>query len=578
MERRLAAIFAADMVGFSRLIEADETGTLSRQKRHRTELIDRRIEAHFGRIVKLTGDGMIAEFPSVVEAVRCAVSIQREMESREQDVPESKRIRYRVAVNLGDVILDDNDIYGDGVNIAARLEALADPGGVIVSGTAYDHLKSNVEVDYEDLGEQKLKNISRPVRAYRVQLDVTDAPKGAKIQPPASTKPSIAVLPFANMSGDPEQEFFADGLTEDILTELSRYHDLFVISRNSTFVYKGQAVNIREVAAKLGARYVVEGSVRKAGNRVRVTIQLIDTVNDAHIWAEKYDRDLNDIFEIQDEITSAIVSTLPGRIEQVEHDQLARKKPSNLAAYECVLAAKVLHHRSEAQSNLKAQELIDRAIGLEPGYAHAHAWRGCILGQAWGYGWCDDRQATIEDAGVSIRHAAKLDDNDADVQRLLAGWNVVLDDIPQALRHQERAVALNPNYDLVVVQMGEVLTWMGRADEGIDWITKAMRLNPHHPPRFWSHLGRAFYTAQRYDEAISAFLQLSSLEPMQHAFLAASYARQGDLDSARSHAAKLAESSPGFDLNALLETLHYVNQADIANLREGLEAAGLGAA
>jgi adenylate cyclase len=576
MERRLAAIFTADMVGFSRLIEADETGTLNRQKQHRAELIDPTIEKHGGRIVKLTGDGMIAEFQSVVQAVQCAVSIQRDMRVREQDVSDARKIRFRIAVNLGDIILDDDDIYGDGVNIAARLEALADPGGIIVSGTAYDHLKSNVEVTYEDMGEQQLKNISRPCRAYRVVMDAAQAsPAALPIDAATATKPSIAVLPFQNMSGDPEQEFFADGLTEDILTELSRYHDLFVISRNSTFVYKGQAVNIRDVAQKLGARYVVEGSVRKAGNRVRVTVQLIDTISDAHIWAERYDRNLDDIFEIQDEITSAIVSTLPGRIEQVEHELLTRKKPSNLAAYECVLAAKVLHHRSTSEANLQAMDLINRAIALEPDYAHAHAWRGCLLGQAWGYSWTDDREATIEDAGVSIRHAAKLDDNDADVQRLLAAINIVVKDIPQALRHQERAVALNPNYDLAVVQMGEVLTWMGQPEDGVEWITKAMRLNPHHPPRFWSHLGRAYFTARRYENAIDAFKHLSTLETLHHVFLAASHANLGEEKLSKSHVAQINRADPGFDAEAFLKTMHYVQPSDLAHLRDGLEKAGL---
>lgn len=576
MERRLSAIFAADMVGYSRLMEADEEGTLSRQKCHRVELIDVKIDAHHGRIVKLTGDGMIAEFPSVVEAVQCAVSIQQEMEAREADVPEDRKIRYRVAVNLGDVILEDGDVYGDGVNIAARLEALAPPGGVIVSGTAYDHLKSNIEVGYEDIGEQQLKNISRPVRAYRVELSGAADLAKSELATQSGRKPSIAVLPFANLSTDPEQEFFADGLTEDILTALSRYHELFIISRNSTFVYKGQAVNVPEVATKLGARYVVEGSVRKAGNRVRVSVQLIDTVRDAHIWADRYDRILDDIFEIQDEITASIVSTLPGRIEQAEHEQLRQKKPSSLAAYECVLAAKVLHHRSESAANATAQDLISRAIELEPTYAHAHAWKGCILGQAWGYGWCEDKDETISIAAQSVKRAAGLDDNDADVHRLLAGLNILTGDMAKALRHQERAVALNPNYDLVVVQMGEVLTWLGRAEEGIDWIKRAMRLNPHHPPRFWSHLGRAYFTARRYGEAIDAFKQMSSPDIFLHGFLAAAHAHLGEAETAKVHVAKIQELDPAFDLLAFLETMHYDDPDDLEHLHDGLAKAGLG--
>ena len=294
-------------------------------------------------------------------------------------------------------------------------------------------------------------------------------------------KPSIAVLPFANMSGDPEQEYFVDGLTEDIITELSRRHELFVISRNSSFVYKGQSVNLRETAQKLGAQYLVEGSVRKSGQHLRVTAQLIDTATDTHIWAERYDRKLDDVFAIQDELTTAIVATLPGRVEAAQQEQVARKTPTSLAAYECVLAAKVRHHRSDRAENEEALKLITRAVELDPDYAHAHAWRGCILGQAWTYGWCADKDATFDQVVRELEMAQALDDNDADVHRILAAVNISRNDLNKARYHQERSFTLNPNYDLVVVQQGELLTWLGRPKEGIEWIQKAMRLNPHHP-------------------------------------------------------------------------------------------------
>jgi adenylate cyclase len=412
------------------------------------------------------------------------------------------------------------------------------------------------------------------LQVWRAVLDGNGADNaGWSAETRQAVKPTIAVLPFANMSGDPEQEFFVDGLTEDIITELSRRHELFVISRNSTFVYKGQSANLRDVAQKLGAQYIVEGSVRKAGNNLRVTVQLIDTANDAHIWAEKYDRKLDDIFAIQDEVTAAIVATLPGRVEAAQHDQIARKTPANLAAYECVLAAKVLHHRSARADNMEAQGLIDRAIRLDPEYAHAHAWRGCILGQAWVYGWCEDKDAIFEKVVGELEYALKLDDNDADVHRILAAINVSRNDLTRARYHQERALALNPNYDLVVVQQGEVLTWLGRPEEGIEWIRKAMRLNPHHPERFWSHLGKAHFNARQYGEAIEAFMHLSSMDAVQHAFVAAAHAWMGDRTAAAAHGARVAELDPDFSHETFVPTLHYERPEDTAHLVEGLERA-----
>ena len=355
VERRLAAILAADMVGYSRLMEADETGTLARLKTHRLELIDPAIAKNKGRLIKTAGDGMLVEFSSVADAVACAVEIQRRMAGRNSDAAPGREIRFRIGINLGDVISEDDDIFGDGVNVAARLQELAEPGGICVSGAIRDQAGDRLGVAFEDLGEQSVKNLTRPIRVFRVCLDehgtaALPAPaKAARPKTPVGAvtdKPSIAVLPFANMSGEPEQEFFADGLTEDIITALSRFRDLFVISRNSAFVYKNQAVKIQDVAAEFGVQYVVEGSVRKAGNRVRVTVQLIDAESDRHVWAERYDRELEDIFAIQDEVTAAIVATLPGRVEAAGHERVKRKPTDNLAAYECVLAGKVLHHRS----------------------------------------------------------------------------------------------------------------------------------------------------------------------------------------------------------------------------------------
>lgn len=575
MEHRLAAVMASDMAGYSRLMELDEVGTLARLRTHRIELIDPAIAKNNGRIIKTTGDGMLAEFQSVASAVRCAVEIQVRMARRNLDVPEERRIQFRMGINLGDIVFEEGDIFGDGVNVAARLEQLAEVGGICVSAAVHDQVAERMEVVFEDLGEKALKNISRPVRVYSVTLgeapQADGLPAGA-----AARKPTVAVLPFANMSADHEQDHFVDGLTEDILTELSRHHELFVISRNSTFVYKGQSVNIRDVAQKLGAQYVVEGSVRRAGDRLRISVQLIDTANDSHVWAEKYDRRIEDIFDIQDEVTSAIVATLPGRVEAAQQERVKRKPPGSMEAYELALVAKVLHHRRTPADNQEARVLIERAIALDPNYAHARAWRACILGQCIANAWCGDSDALWAEITAEVDRALALDENDADVHRLLSAVYLSRNDLARARVHQERALSLNPNYDLVVVQQGELLTWLGEPEEGIDWIRKAMQLNPHHPERFWSHLGKAHFTARQYHEAIGAFMRLSAPDFSHHTFLAAAYAWLGDGTASLAHAAKVRDLAPGFTLGNFLATLHYAGEADREHVAEGLRRAGLG--
>jgi adenylate cyclase len=580
-ERRLAAVLAADMVGYSRLMEADERGTLARLKTHRIELIDPAIAKNRGRVIKTTGDGLLVEFHSVVDAVLCATEVQRRMARRNADVSPARWIQFRIGINLGDVIIEDDDIFGDGVNIAARLEMLAEPGGICVSAAVRDQVDHRLEdVVFEDLGDQTVKNISRPIHVFRVRLegDPKAAPEGAQDAVQATTvarKPSIAVLPLVNMSGDPKQEFFADGLSEDIITELSRFRDLLVISRNSTFVHKGKAVKVQEVAREFGVDYVLEGSVRKAGDRVRVTVQLIDAETDRHIWAERYDRQLEDIFAIQDEMTRAIVATLPGRVEAATHDRAKRKRTDNLAAYECVLAAKVLHHRSVREDNAQAQRLLDRALELDANYAHAHAWKACVLGQTWIYGWCADADATYREVVAELEIALALDDNDSDVHRILAAVNLTRDDHDKAAYHQERALALNPNYDLIVVQQGELLTWLGRPEEGIDWIRKAMRLNPYHPERFWSHLGRACYCAEKYADAAEAFSRITRPDHTHHAFLAATFAQMGNAVAANAHAVEVLKRAPEFSVATYLATQHYKFEVDRQRHEAGLIKAGL---
>jgi len=580
-ERRLAAVLAADMVGYSRLMEVDETGTLARLKTHRIELIDPAIAKNRGRIIKTTGDGMLVEFHSVVDAVTCAAEVQRRMARRNVDVSPARWIQFRIGINLGDVIVEEDDIFGDGVNVAARLEALAEPGGICVSGAVRDQIGHRLDdIAFEDIGDQSVKNIARPIRVFRVRFEsaATTPPERAKDAAVATTisrKPSIAVLPLANMSGDPEQEFFADGLTEDIITELSRFRDLLVISRNSTFVHKGKAVKVQEVGREFGVDYVLEGSVRKAGDRIRVTVQLIDAETDRHVWAERYDRKLEDVFAIQDEMTCAIVAMLPGRVEAATHDRAKRKTTDNMAAYECVLTAKVLHHRSNRDDNAEAQRLLDRAIALDPNYAHAHAWKACVLGQMWIYGWCADRDAAFQQVAAELEIALALDDNDSDVHRILAALNLTREDHDKAAYHQERALALNPNYDLVVVQQGELLTWLGRPEEGIDWIKRAMRLNPYHPERFWSHLGRACYCAEKFAEAAEAFSRITRPDYTHHAFLAATLARMGDAVAAAAHAAEVLKCEPKFSVAAYLATQHYKREVDRKRHEAGLLMAGL---
>jgi adenylate cyclase len=577
-KRRLAAILVADMVGYSRLMELDEAGTLARLKAHRLELIDPAIAKNSGRIIKTTGDGLLVEFASVADAVLCAIEVQVRMNRRNADVEPDHRMRFRMGINLGDVIVEEGDVFGDGVNVTARLQQLAEPGSICVSAAVRDQLVGRIDVGFEDLGDQQVKNIERPVHAYRVVLDDKEA--AAAVVPAvkrseAVEPPSIAVLPFVNMSGDPEQEFFADGLSEDIITELSRFRELLVISRNSTFVYKGRPVNIQDVAKEFRVQYVVEGSVRKAGSRVRITVQLIDAARDHHVWAERYDRELEDIFAIQDEVAASIVATLSGRLEAAAQERAIRKPTDNMAAYECVLAAKVLHHRSNRADNEKAQELINRAIALDPKYAHAHAWRACILGQCWVYNWCADREEIWNAGAHELEVALSLDDRDSDVHRILAAREIIRGDLEAASYHQEKALSLNPNYDLIVVQQGELYTWLGLPEKGIEWVKKAMRLNPHHPERFWNHLGRAYFVARRYGDAIDSFRRISRPDKFHHAFLAASAAMQGEEAHSATHAESVLAADPAFSVKAYLDTLHYRLESDRAHHRDALLKAGL---
>ena len=576
--QRLAAILAADVSGYSRLMACDEPGTLTALDAAR-EVFARHIRAQQGRVIDMAGDSVLAVFETAAGAVDASMAVQGEIAERSAGQAEDCRMRFRIGIHLGDVIeKSDGTVYGDGVNTAARLESLADAGGVCVSDAVECAVRHRVAATFEDLGEQALKNLLRPVHAYRLRPQASAASAEAGTASPPrerADKPAIAVLPLDNLSGDAEQEFFADGITEDIITELSRFRDLFVISRNSSFKYKGRPVEVQRVARELGVQYVVEGSVRKAGQRVRITVQLIDAETDRHVWAERYDRDLADIFAIQDEVTSAIVATLPGRIEAASRDRAARKTTDNLAAYELVLTGKRLHHRSNRADNERALALLERAIALDPTYAHAHAWKACTLGQRWGYNWCDDRRALEPLIVAELQTALALDDNDSDVHRVLAAVNLVYEKFDLCAYHQQRALSLNPNDDLVVVQHGEILAWTGAPDEGAQWIEKAMRLNPYHPERFWSHLGRAHFAARRYGDAVTALKRVGAPDAAQLALLAACEARLGDLASAHAHAAEARAATPPFSFAECRASLHYRHAADRQHHLESLALAGL---
>jgi adenylate cyclase len=580
LNQRLAAILAADAAGYSRLMAADERATVAALDIARA-VFRNQIESNRGRVIDMAGDSVLAVFETAIGAATAAVGVQKELNASCNAVPEDKRMCFRIGVHLGDLIEKaDGSVYGDGVNIAARLEGLATPGGIMVSDAVRCAVRSKIAANFIDQGEQTVKNITHPVHAFSMQAGELLAPQASSPagapRDHASEKPSIIVLPFANMSGAPEQEFFADGLTEDILTDLSRFRELFVISRNTSFKYKGQTVDLKKIARELGVRYVVEGSVRKAGNRVRITVQLIEAESDHHVWAERYDRDLEDIFAIQDEVTSAIVATLPGRLEADARSRAARKPPANMAAYECVLEAKILHHRSNRDDNARALELIRRAIELDPRYGHAHAWHACIMGQQWGYGWCEDREATQIEVGRELEVALGLDQNDSDVHRILAAVGVISNDLDMAVFHQQRALALNPNDDLIVVQQGEILTWLGQPDEGIDWIRKAIRLNPFHPERFWFHLARAQFVARSYAEAIASLRHLTAPDGLQHALIAGCNAQLGNAAEAAAHTAEVFKRIPGFSIREhCLPVLHYRRESDLAHYCESLRKAGL---
>ncbi len=580
--RRLAAILAADVAGYSRLMGADEEGTLARLKAHQRELVEPLIRQHQGRIVKTTGDGLLAEFASVVDAAQCALRIQRATADRNAATPEAARIAFRIGINLGDIIADEEDIYGDGVNVAARLEAAAEPGGVCVSGAVHEHVAGKLPLAFEDRGEQAMKNIARPVHVYALSaagiaaLPAPEAPPRPSAEPaggrPLPDRPSIAVLPFANFSGDPQQAYFSDGITEDIITELSRFRTLFVIARNSSFAFRGEEMEIGEIARRLGVQYVLEGSVRRAGQRVRITAQLIDAASGSHLWAERYDRDLSDVFEVQDEVVRTVAATVAGRLEAAGAELARRKPPESLAAYDYVLRGLEQLNLAGEEHNLEARRLFEKAVEIDPRYAAAQACLALSIFVQWN---SSRAPGELEKAIEIGRRALALDDNDSRVHRTLSLIYAQLGEHDRADFHAARAVALNPNDTHAVLVQAARLRDGGRAEEAVEWVRKAMRLNPLHPNWYWNTVGRMLHDAGRYAEALDAYARIDNRPSFYHAYVAAAHAELGQMEEARAHAARALEERPDFSIAAHAQRLTYRREADRRRFLDSMRKAGL---
>jgi TolB-like protein/Tfp pilus assembly protein PilF len=579
MERRLAAILAADVVGYSRLIRADEEGTLAALQALRADFIDPKIAEHRGRIVKLMGDGMLVEFGSVVDAVRAAVETQQGVAERNAGLAPDKRLELRIGVNLGDVVIEGDDIHGDGVNVAARLEGLAEPGGICLSGMVYEGVRDRVDIPFEDMGEQEVKNIDRPVRVWRWAAGQGVAPAeplGVSEPLPLPDKPSIAVLPFDNMSRDPDQEYFADGITEDIITTLSKIPDLFVIARNSTFAYKGTAIDVKQVARELGVRYVVEGSVRKAGQRVRITAQLIDASTGHHRWAERYDRDLSDIFALQDEITHEIVTAVD--VELTEGDQIRvwRHGAGDMAAYEHFSKGRDHFSRLTPKSIAQGQQEFEKALSLNPRFAAAHAYIGWnhAVAAVW---WSKDREEDFAAARAAADKALSMDDTEADAFTLRAFIDLYSGEYARAESIAEKGTVLNPNSADAHNVLAMVRTFMGKSEEALVASRHTCRLSPR-VSYMLLEMGRAFCQAKRYEEALDPLSRVIADRPYwltARALLIVTTIGLGDVDKARQHAAEVLKSSPGFSLGYWAPTLPYKNPDDLEHYLDALRKAGL---
>jgi len=577
VERRLSAILAADIAGYGRLMGADEEGTLTQMKAHRRALVDPKIEEHRGRIVKTTGDGLLVEFASVVDAVRCAVDIQRGMVERNAELANDKRIEFRIGVNVGDIIIDAGDIFGDGVNVAARLEGLAEPGGICVSARVQEDVRGRLDIAFADEGEQKLKNIAWPVRVYRVELGTATGTARPALALP--DKPSIAVLPFDNMSGDPEQDYLGDGIVEAITAALSRIRSFFVIARNSAFIYKGRAANVRDIGSELGVAYVLEGSVQKAGNRIRIIVQLIETEGGAHVWAGRHDGTLDDIFDLQDRITEQVAGALQPSIRIAEIERSQRKRPQDLGAYDYAMRAMPHVWALEKEESGKALELLDQALAIDPEYPLALSLAGWCHAQRSVYNWAGDIAQSQARALALAERAAELSGDDPLILAVLGAVHTFVRNHGTARVLLERALAIDPNAAWAWSRLGWLDNYSDRPERAIEKFERALRLSPLDPMNFNNYVGMAsaHEVAQEYDKA--AALYRRGLEERPHAMwiyrhLASSLSGAGRMEEAREAYAQMLRNYPDLTVSRLRQAMVFT-PAVLDRMVENMRKLGL---
>ena len=582
MERRLAALLMADVVGYSRLMEEDEAGTLAALNERRTSIVEPTVSAHGGRIVKVMGDGVLTEFSSAVNAVVAALELQRKMVVANEPLPATRQIVLRIGINLGDVIGEGADIYGEGVNIAARLETLAEPSGICISGKVFEEVRGKLASTFEDMGEQTIKNISRPVRVYRARpgTPLDDSPSARPVLS-LPDKPSIAVLPFQNMSGDPEQDYFADGVAEEIITALSRMHWLFVIARNSSFIYKHRVADVKQIGRELGVRYVLEGSVRRAGNKVRITGQLIDASTGAHLWADRFEGGLEDIFDLQDQVTMNVVGAIGPRLVQAEIERAKRKPTESLGAYDYFLRGISQVHQWTREANNQALLLLYRAIELDPNFASAYGMAARCYSQRKAGGWVTDRPQEVAEAERLARRAAELGRDDA-LALCTAGLALgyVVGDLDDGAALTDQALVLNPNLAWAWLFSGWIKVLLGEPEIAIERFARAMRLSPQDPQIIFMHMGTAtaHYFAGRYIEALS-WAQMS-IRGQQNYLLptstaAASAALAGRLAEAEKAMVRLRHLHPALRISNCADLIPLRRSQDMDRWVEGLRKAGL---
>jgi adenylate cyclase len=582
-QRRLAAILAADVVGYSRLIGADEEGTLARLKAHRRDLFDPKIGEYRGRIVKTTGDGLLAEFASVIDALRCAVEVQRSMGECNAIIPPEQRIEFRLGINVGDIVIDAGDIYGDGVNVAARLEALAEPGGICVSSRVQEDARGKLDLAFDDLGEQRLKNIAWPVRVYRVRLDG----KAETSQPALALpdKPSIAVLPFTNMNGDPEQVYFSDGVTEDIITGLSRFRSLFVIARHSSFVFRTEPTDVAKVAQRLGVQYVVEGSVRTAGNRIRIAVQLIDAAKGSHLWAERYDRGLEDIFAVQDDVVQTVVAAIAGRVELAGVEIARRKSPHDMRAYDYWLRGKRALDLSNLEATEEALSFFKEALKIDPDYARGFAGLAeATYSRAFFVPLPKAFGELVNESLAFAERSVALDDADARPHMVLAWACMFRHEFDRARRHFDLSNFLNPNEADLIMHRAGALALLGEAGDAVALADDAIRLTPLHPEWYLEYVCLINFAARRYEAVLATAATARDAYPSSPAWRAAASAYLGRYEDARFHTHSLmaalrgrwdGQSGASFEEHAeyLCRVIPFKRLDDAEHLLEGLRRA-----